>query len=266
MRTSFTRIRPLLLLTTTVIAASALACGGGDDGADPTPMVSGGVTGDAAETAELTREQLEPLMAKAHLRPEDIPGTWQMRDFGLMAGDTLAANGGQQTLMAQAIMDMCLVPGLEGGGGPDAGVIRTFVAEATLSSVISTVSRAGESAARSVEALRQPVTNDTHECVRTEVNKQLGGIPITTLNIGELRSVSEAPDGTGANVVAMTLGTGGSAFTQHIVTAAAARDGLLATSVEVTLVAGSDSPTPPLAPERLAEITQQRLEEALTSR
>jgi hypothetical protein len=256
-----------MLILAAGLAALAVACADKSPTSDD-PSATSTATGDSAATASLSREQLEPLMVNAQLEPSDLPGTWKMTDLGMFQGDALAMSGGQQTQIGQAVIDACLAPQLEGGGEmqADSGVIRAFVSDSILGSVISTVSRRGDGAARTVAALRQPVTDEMKTCVEGEVLKSFGGTPPGgSLSVGELRSVTDLPDGSAANVVTMTLGSDGSAITQQIVTAGVARDGLLATAVEVTISGGNAAPNPPLAPERLVEVATMRLEEALAA-
>ncbi len=258
-------VRRLLLLLFVLFAAGALACRGDEALDDPEAAAS--AVGDSQATASLSRQDLAPLLQAAQLQPEDLPGTWEARDLAIMDGSALAAQGGQQTQVAQAVIDACLAPRPEGGSsGPDAGVVRTFLSDSAIGAVISTVARAGDGAARTVEALRRPVTEEMKGCVEGEVRRVLGAVlQNTEVEITELRHVPDLPYGSGANVLSMTLGAGGSAFIQRIVTAAVARDGLLNTSVEVVFGAGQRPPEPPLPPERLAEAASRRLEEALTA-
>ena len=257
-----------MLILAAGLAALAVACADKTPTSSDQPSVVSTATGDSTATASLSREQLEPLMVNAQLQPSDLPGTWKMTDRGMIRGDALAMSGGQQTQIGQAVIDACLAPQLEGGGDmrADSGVIRAFVSDSILGSVISTVFRRGDGAARTVAALRQPVTDEMTACVGAEVLKSFGSTPPGgSMNVGELRSVTDLPDGSAANVVTMTLGSGGSAITQQIVTAGVARDRLFATAVEVTISGGNAAPNPPLAPERLVEVATKRLQEALAA-
>ena len=183
-------------------------------------------------------------------------------------GSALAMLGGQQSQIAWAMIEACLAPTLEGGGGTAVGdgVVRTLTSDNVLGPVISMVARAGDSAARSVQALRQPVGEQTKAGAKAEVERVMGGIlPSAAIAISEIRSVSDLPEGSVASSLAITLGEGRSATTQHMVTVGVARDGSLPTVVEVTFGAGTTLPPPALAPDRLVEVARQRLEAALAA-
>jgi hypothetical protein len=202
------------------------------------------------------------------IQPGDIPGAWKASDLGMSNGFAIAVLGGQQSQLAQAMIEGCLTPTLEGGGGTSAGdgTARAMTADSVLGSVISMVTRAGDGAEKAVQALRQPVTDAMKACVKSEVERIMGGaVPASAISITEMSAVTDLPEGSGANILAVTLGEGGSAITQHMVTASVAREGLLSTTVEVTFGAGSASPQPAVAPNALIEATRQRLEAALAA-
>lgn len=253
-----------IMLLLMALTAITVACSKQSDDDQPPPSN----TGDSQATSSLTREELQPLLTRAVLQPGDIPGAWKAHDVGMSNGFAIAVLGGQQSQLAQAMIEACLAPTLEGGGGTTVGdgVVRTLTSDNVLGSVISMVARAGDGAAQSVQALRQPIGEQTKACVKAEVERIMGGIlPSAAIVISDMRSVSGLPEGSAANILAVTLGEGGSAITQHMVTVGVARDGLLSTVVEVTFGAGTGLPTPVLAPDRLVEVARQRLEEALAA-
>lgn len=253
------------MLLVAALAVITVACSDSKEPADDQPAPS--ATGNGQATASLTGEQLEPLLTRAMLQPGDIPGTWKATDLGMSNGFAIAVLGGQQSQLAQAMIEGCLTPTLEGGGGTSAGdgTVRAMTADSVLGSVISMVTRTGD-AEKAVQALRQPVTDAMKACVKSEVERVMGGaVPASAISITEMSAVSDLPDGSGANILAVTLGQGGSAITQHMVTVGVARDGLLSTVVEVTFGAGSTLPKPALAADRLVEATQKRLYEALAA-
>jgi len=199
------------LLLLMLMAASVLTLACGERTAQDDPEAAAAATGNSEVAASLSRRDLEPLLQAARIRPEDLPGTWQARDLSMMDGSALAAQGGQQTQIARAIIDACLAPKPEGGSsGPDAGVVRTFLSDSAIGAVISTVARAGDGTARTVEALRRPVTDDMRGCVEAEVRRVLGAV-LQNIEVGiiELRHVQNLPHGSGAHVMSMTLGSGG---------------------------------------------------------